>query len=474
MPYHCSFSCWQFPLASNTQIVANIHRSNRPGKRIWIGIFAAIALVTLPVLPLKFLGIPGPDLDWHSIESLFSKIGVPGQSTTPQTVETAAPALSSDIKLMDVTVRSLLAQVSKNPGDPALHNRIGLVYAELGEPHSAVTHFEEAIKLSRQKIKGLTLTSNQAMEKHDVDKASGCTLEISALNVQLAAAHSSLARVYEQLGKSDKVMAQLNELSKDISLSRVIKASTLSTIAAAPDGSTILSANGRLDADTAALLARADALRQAGRGLEAMNEYKKLSERVPNLALVHKEYGLTALAMRNTWLAQEELEKAVQLNGKDSAAHTALGTIQGQLGQRDKAISEFEKAIALNPKEVNAAFNLGNIYADAGQYDKAIGAFQKAVAGQPGFALAHNNLATMYSFSGDTGSAAREFRTAINLSPNMASAHYGLGIACLNEKNYAESAKSFKRALQLNPDLIDAQSKLEVAQKRLRGQLKFN
>jgi tetratricopeptide (TPR) repeat protein len=460
-------------LASNTQIVANIHRSARPGKRIWIGILAAIALVTLPVLPLKFLGIPGPDLDWHSIESLFSKMAMPSHTPAPTMTEAASPVLSSDIKLMDVTVRSLLAQVSKNPSDPSLHNRVGLVYAELGEPHSAVTHFEESIKLSRQKIKSLTIASNQAMEKHDVEKASACTLEISALNVQLAAAHSSLARVYEQLGKSDRVMAQLGELSKDISLSKVIQPQSPKAMAVTA-GSTTPSASSQLDAESAALLARADALRQAGRGLEAMQEYKRLSERVPNLALVHKEYGLTALAMRNMWLAQDELEKAVKLNGKDSTTHMALGTIQGQLGQNDKAISEFEKALAINPKEVNAAFNLGNIYGGAGQYDKAIGAFQKAVDGRPDFALAHNNLATMYSFTGDSASAAREFRQAIRLSPNMASAHYGLGIACLNEKNYNESARSFKKALMLNPDLIDAQSKLEIAQKRARGQLKFN
>lgn len=461
-------------MASNTQIVANIHRSHRPGKRIWIGVLAAIALVTLPVLPLKFLGIPGPDLDWHSVETLFSKIGVPttGAQEASEPAEIATPVLSSDIKLMDVTVRSLLAQVSKNPNDPSLHNRVGLVYAELGEPHSAVTHFEESIKLCRQKIKALTITSNQAMEKHDVDKASSCTMEISALNVQLAAAHSSLARVYEQLGKSDRVMAQLSELSKDISLSKVIQPAKAVAIGTAALGTA--NGAGRLDAETAAWLARADALRQAGRGVEAMAEYKRLSEKVPNLALVHKEYGLTALAMRNLWLAQEELEKAAKLNGNDAATLTALGTIQAQLGERDKAMVQFEKALKVNPKDVNAAFNLGNFYADTGQYDKAISAFQKAVAGQPNFALAHNNLATMYSFAGDSANAAREFRQAIGLSPNMASAHYGLGIACLNEKNYTEAARSFKRALQLNPDLIDAQSKLEVAQKRARGQLKFN
>jgi len=460
---------WQLVLASNTQIVANIHRSNRPGKKVWIGILAAIALVTLPVLPLKFLGIPGPDLDWHAVESWIGRMTMHKAATT--SAEAPPRVLNTDIKLMDTTVRTLLTQVSKNPSDPALHNRLGLVYAELGEPHNAVTHFEESIKMSRERIKNLTMQSNAAMENHDVDTASNCMLEISSLNVQLAAAHSSLARVYEQLGKSDRVMAQLSELSKDISLHKVMKAASATT--ATVGSGTTLSAS-QLDSETAAILARADALRQAGRGVEALQEYKRLSERVPNIALIHKEYGMTALAMRNVWLAQEELDKAVKLDKRDSATLVALGTIHSQLGERDKAVSEFERALAINPKEVNAAFHLGNLYADQSDYPKAIGSFQKAVAGRPEFALAHNNLATMYSFSGDNANAAKEFRQAIRLSPNMASAHYGLGIACLNEKNYVESARAFKKALMLNPDLIDAHAKLELAQKRARGQLKFN
>lgn len=461
-------------MASNTQIVANIHRRKAPGKRIWIGIVAAIVLVTLPVLPLKFLGIPGPDLDWHAFEelsrSLLGRMTTTTHAKRPA-AEISAPAVTgSDIKLMDATIKSLLSQVSKNPTDPSLHNRLGLIYAEVGEPHSAVTHFEASIANSRERIKALTLQSNQASAQGNLDKASNCMLEISTLNVQLAAAHSSLARVYEQLGKSDRVMAQLAELSKDISLSGAMKQQSEQTTATA---GTALSAN-RLDSETAVQLARADAFRQAGRNLEAMQEYKRLSERVPNLAIAHKELGMTALTMRNLWLAQEELTKAASLNSADATTHSALGNIFCQIGERDKAIKEYESALTCNPKEVTASFNLGNIYADSGQYEKAIVCFKKTVAGRPDFALAHNNLATMYSFRGDNAGAEREFRQAISLDGNMASAHYGLGIACLNTKNYNESARAFKRALALNPDLIDASSKLELAQKRARGQLSLN
>jgi len=462
-------------LASNTSIVANIHRRKAPGKRIWIGIVAAIVLVTLPVLPLKFLGIPGPDLDWHAFEevgrSLLGRVTTMPTSPKREVARIKTAAVSgSDIKLMDTTVKSLLSSVSKNPTDPTLHNRLGLIYAELGEPHSAVTHFEESISNSRDRIKALTVQSNQFQASGNIEKASNCMLEISSLNVQLAAAHSSLARVYEQLGKSDRVMAQLTELSKDISLSGSMKQQAAQTGITA---GTAISAN-RLDSETAVQLARADAFRQAGRNLEAMQEYKRLAERVPNLAIAHKELGMTALSMRNLWLAKEELTKASALNSADATTHSALGNIYAQMGERDKAVSEYESALSCNPKEVTASFNLGNIYADSGSYDKAISAFKKTVAGRPDFALAHNNLATMFSFNGDNAGAEREFRQAIALDPNMASAHYGLGIACLNLKNYNESARAFKRALALNPDLIDASSKLELAQKRARGQLSLN
>lgn len=452
-------------MASNTQLQASIKRSKSSGNRLWFGILAAVALVTLPVLPLKFLGIPGPELDWDQVtdigKNLITRIKTSMPATDKKEKATSRAFASTDIRILDETAKVLISEAASKPDDPSLHNRLGLVYAELGELNSAVTHFQQSIKSARSKIRELNTQSSQAKAAGELKKASRYMLEVSALNVQLAASHSSLARVWEQLGRSDRVLAQLEELNRDVTLAGALKqAPKLDETVNRKE------AASRLDHRTAAMLAKANALKQSGRGQDALEEYKRLVTAVPDLAIAHEEYGLTALAQNNTWLAQQELKKTTELNPEDGKAHAALGSIYLSLGKFEEARSSLEKALVCNPNDGQAAYNLGNIYADTGQYKQAISAYERAIKNQPGSAHTHNNLATMYSQVGDYHNSVEEFRKAIALSPDMASAHYGLGLALMNSNQYSESASAFKKAIALNPALTDAHNKLETAKRK--------
>jgi len=459
---------YYFALASNTQIAANIGRTKRSGKRIRMGIFAAIVLVTLPVLPLKFLGIPGPDFDFSNVTDmgrhLVDKVrsGLQGRMDTRQAAAEHATIGSSDVRLLDDTASALLAESAKHPNDPGLHNRLGLIYAELGELDLAVSHFEQAIKSSRAEIKALRVKASSARAAGNATKASQQLLAISELTVQLAAAHSSLQRTYEQLGKSDRVIAQIEELNRDVKLAGALKAEH----AAKTAGSGTAIGASKLDAKSAAILARASSYRQAGRLADAMAEYKLLTEVAPNLAVAHKELGFFAISMQDNFLAQEELSRAAALDPDDAIIHSTLGAVYMTLGKREEAIDQFNKALVLNPKEGLAAFNLGNIYADMGQIERARKAYEKAVTIKPDSAFARNNLATMCSMSGDFKTAAEEFKKTIQFAPNMASAHYGLGVALMQLRDYRGSEMAFKHALHLNPGLVDAQNRMEIAHKK--------
>ena len=456
-------------MASNSQISKSLSRNRGSGgKRLWLGICAAVALATVPVLPLKFLGIPGPDFDLDQVKDMGRTLlgrltnHMPSGDKQKEAEASSAPIATNDVKLLDKTAQSLLKEISRHPDNPSLHNRLGLIYAELGELHPAVTHFEQAIKLSRAQIADLTKQSNSARQKGELAEASKYLLEISRLNVDLAAAHSSLARVYETLGQSGKVIAQLNELNKDIQLARVFHRPQAPAAATGrPEEK-----RDRLTTKSAITLARADAFRRSGMMVEASNEYKKLIALAPGLAIAHKELGMTALSMHNVWLAQEELKTAVRLDPRDIEVHNTLGGIYRSLGKLPEAAQEFQESIVISPQDANAAFNLGAIYAELGKYDRARKAFEKAVAVQPNSASAHNNLATMCSLTEDNEGAMKEFQKAITLAPNMASAHYGLGLAQMEAKDYSAAIGSFKKAINLNPALTDAHSKLELAYRR--------
>lgn len=457
-------------MASNSQIQESlVTRRKRSRRNPWIFLVIALALVTVPVLPLKFIGIPGPDFTQvphlgSMLEKFQGKNEQKPKARSQKHALSPASIKSKDVELLDKTAQTLLRRISDKPEEPSLHNRLGLTLMELGENHTAITHFNQAIKLSKAKVSKLRAKANKAKQQNDINTAAEYITDISQVEIQLTAAHSSLARVYERLGKSDKVIYHLNELDKEVVLAGTYRGKKgSSTIAKAKDSK---KDDSRLNATTASILAKANALKEAGRLQESIKEYKRLIEMAPKLEVAHLELGLTALRAHDYWLAENELKHTIKLNPNNATAHNALGDIYQSSQRTEKAIEQYTKTMALNPKISQAAFSLGNIYASKGQYAEAKEAFRSATKGNPKSAFAHNNFATMCSLSGDYQTAIVEFREAIRLSPDMASSHYGLGIALMNLKQYNQAIPAFKRALVLNPSLVDAHNKIAIAQRK--------
>ncbi|MBP7863727.1 tetratricopeptide repeat protein [bacterium] len=441
-------------------------------KRFWIVAAAAIALVTLPVIPFTFFAEKSTDA-FKQLSNQKSK-PVLGANTKEQ--------MSSDGEygLLENSLKTLLKQVGTTPHDAGLHNKIGMIYLEMSEITPAINHFEEAIAASRSARKQLHREAAQANLSGNRELASQKIIEITRNNVHLAAAHSSLARLYDKQGRSDKVLAHLSELDSDIGFSMLEanKDKTASSAGKSRFEQLFMSKNQTLtqnqsnsnvqniDPQTAALLARATGLYQSGRYMEAIEDYKRLVNILPNNASIHRELGLSALAVHNFQLAEGELARSIQLGGNDAEAHNALGSIYLNTGRVDLAKNELESALALNPNLSAASYNLGNILAGMGKYPEAIQAFHRVIMVEPRSAAAHNNLATMLSLVGNYDEAIHEFKQSVALAPNMASAHYGLGLALMNTKRYHESIPPFRKALALNPGLVDIHNKIELAQRR--------
>ncbi|MDX2105751.1 MAG: tetratricopeptide repeat protein [Candidatus Melainabacteria bacterium] len=450
-------------------------------KRFWIVAAAAIALVTLPVIPLTFFAEKGTDV--------LKQFG--GQKTKPVLgVKNASGAKNKngnlpndgEYGLLENSLNTLLKQVGTTPHDAGLHNKIGMIYLEMSEVTPAINHFEEAIAASRSIRKQLHREASEANLAGNRELASQKIIEITRNNVHLAAAHSSLARLYDKQGRSDKVIAHLSELDSDIGFSMLdtgkdktatgLGKSRFEQLFMSKAQAQSQSNSGNLqniDPQTAALLAHATGLYQSGRFMEAIEDYKRLVNILPNDATIHKDLGMSALGVHNFHLAESELARSIQLGANDAEIHNALGSIYLNSGRTDLAKNELERALALNPNLSAASYNLGNILAGMGKYPEAIQAFHRVIMVEPRSAAAHNNLATMLSLVGNYDEAIHEFRQSVTLAPNMASAHYGLGLALMNTKRYQESIPPFRKALALNPGLVDIHNKIEFAERRSGG-----
>ncbi len=443
----------------------------RRGKgRLVFVFFAAVGLVTLPVLPLTFLGVPGPGLP--KIDEWQQKIlGIINRapSTARGGVMTASQNVREkrdQVKLLDGAARELLKAIESDPDNPALHNQLGLIYAESGDFETAISHFRRVVTIGREKIAEKSSEAQKLRQTGDVKGATAAVLACSKVNVELSAAHGNLARMFESLGQHDKVVAQLEELKHDISVGADLNKPTASARMASP-GAALGQSGTRMSSETLLSLARAQALMQSRRVPEAVNEYNAIVKKEPGVAIAHQQLGIVAAHSGDLTMAEKELKEAVRLDEKDAVSHTSLAMTYASMGDTGKAKREFEKALLLEPSNLEAAGHFSTMLSTHGDHDAAMNVLESAVKHHPNNAILRNNLGTMHSLKGEYHAAILNFQKALSVAPDMPSAHYGLGLAYYNLKDYMHSIGEFKRALQLDPNLIDAHNKIESAYRHI-------
>lgn len=372
----------------------------------------------------------------------------PGPVVATKSKESKQQNTASQVRIVDQAVATLNQQLEKDPRNPTLHNRLGIIYAELGEMDEAEAQFRQAVLLSKANIQELLAAVEQAKISGDLNQAGQLTVSISAMRLELSSAHSNLARVFEKLGDNRKVVSQLDELNRDV------------TIGGGLSHTQDSNKGEKLRPEVVKGLARAGAQMQIGRFSEAIRELNVVLSVEPDLVAAHEALGQAAMATNNYYLAEQELKKCLSLQPKAST-YAMLGNIYQQRGKLKEASQAYVSALALNGGDANTAFNLGNIYATQSNNGKAIDAYKRALAANPQMAAAQNNIASIYTSIGQYQKAIEHFEKAIALAPTMGSARYGMGLALYHQGDYINAGKEFKQAIALDPSLTDAQLKAQ-------------
>ncbi|MCX6923546.1 MAG: tetratricopeptide repeat protein, partial [Verrucomicrobia bacterium] len=139
--------------------------------------------------------------------------------------------------------------------------------------------------------------------------------------------------------------------------------------------------------------------------------YDDFVKRHPDHARGRVAYGSFLNDIQDEEGAQEQWEKALELNPKDPASYNNLGNLYGHTGQLKKAFECFARAINLNPQQPLYYHNLGDtvfmfrkdameFYGISEQqaYEKALELYSKALKLDPGnFPFASDVAQTYYS-----------------------------------------------------------------------------
>src|SRR5215831_1798921 len=138
---------------------------------------------------------------------------------------------------------------------------------------------------------------------------------------------------------------------------------------------------------------------------EGMSKAKAAAERAlqldPNLAEAHSAAGFIKLTYDWDWRgADQEFQKALELNGNESVVHDEYATLLEAQGRTDEAIVEVNKARELDPLSLLISRNQGRAYYYARRYDRAVQIWQETAEMDRTFPAVNNWLTWVYEAEG--------------------------------------------------------------------------
>ncbi|MCI0419552.1 MAG: tetratricopeptide repeat protein [Acidobacteria bacterium] len=142
-------------------------------------------------------------------------------------------------------------------------------------------------------------------------------------------------------------------------------------------------------------VARGVALVSLGRLEEARRVLLEAQQRQPNDEIVLHFLGIIALNLRQTEMAVQYLEKALEVLPSYVDAHNNLGAAYTAQGRYAEALPHFEQAAALDPRNSTVYSNLGIVLARLGRTVEARAKLQQALLLSPNDSTARAELAAL-------------------------------------------------------------------------------
>lgn len=166
--------------------------------------------------------------------------------------------------------------------------------------------------------------------------------------------------------------------------------------------------------------------------------------------------GWAAFKNRNYQLAEESLQKSIEMRGNVYESHNHLATVYYSTKQLDKAAEQYEIAVKLRPDSAETLNNLAYLYTE--QNKNAQEALKMAVTAnelEPNNASYLDTLGWAYYRNGDLENALTNLQKANNLVPGQGEILLHLGRVYL-DKNEFENALTFvKEAFKSAPGMED-------------------
>jgi tetratricopeptide (TPR) repeat protein len=304
---------------------------------------------------------------------------------------------------LDSALSELRALVKDTPGDPMLHYNFGRAYLGKGENDSALSEFQQAIKLDPSFLAPQLLAANLSMERQDYRQASQYADQILKLTHDNAAARLLKAASMTGLGNFNEAASELRRLDREYPGAAAPKLQIGNLKLAEKsykEAETIF--RGLYESDRSNLVALSrliDTYYEQGR-YDLAVQYLTKETRTSTSPEVRAMLGEAALRGKKLDVAVQEYSQLASADPKSAVNHLRLGDAYLQKGSIKEAIDQFQIARSLSPKDPLVSAMLALSFHNAGRVEDAQQAYRSTLALQSGNPVVKNNLAYLTADSG--------------------------------------------------------------------------
>lgn len=189
----------------------------------------------------------------------------------------------------------------------------------------------------------------------------------------------------------------------------------------------------------------ANALREAGRPAEAVQQYREALRLKPDYMNAHNNLGTLLAELGRFAEAEPHLREALRLKPASPQLEINLGMVYLDMGRPEDARRHLESALAALPGHPQAIAQLGHALVDMGRGDEALERLRSALADRPADPELNNTIGVLLCRLGRPSEAVEPLRAAAAAAvPARGRIRFNLGRALFEAGRLDEAEAEFR------------------------------
>jgi tetratricopeptide (TPR) repeat protein len=186
---------------------------------------------------------------------------------------------------------------------------------------------------------------------------------------------------------------------------------------------------------------------------KAIERANALSWRAPEKERLFIEARHAYVIERNPAKRQSLIEELTRKYPQEKRFHDDLGVIYRLQGLNREAEQEFEKALQLDPNYGAVVNELAYTYADEELYEKAIETLQRYASLSPGDANPFDSMGELYLMIGRLDESVARYTEAVHVKPDFTGAYMSLAYVFALKEEYSECLRCLDDLLKSGPPI---------------------